>query len=120
MAKLWYLASPYSKYANGIEAAFRDISEQAGWLANNGVFVFSPIAHTHPIATYGKLDHYDYDLMLAWDKLMIDRCDGMLICMLPGYDTSYGVAWEKEQFEKQGKPIVYISPFAIPELSNDQ
>ena len=44
----WYLASPYSKYPEGTQAAFEMACWQAGLLIRAGVPVFSPIAHSHP------------------------------------------------------------------------
>lgn len=114
--RLWYMASPYSKYRPGIEAAFVEASKQAAFLKNNGIDVFAPIPHSHPIAIHGGLDAYDYDLMLSWDKKFIDRCDGLIICMMDGYDISHGVKWEKEQFEKQGKPVYYMTPNEVPNI----
>lgn len=49
-AGLVYLATPYSKYPRGIEAAFVDASRLAACLVRLGISVYSPIAHTHPIA----------------------------------------------------------------------
>lgn len=52
----WYLASPYSKYPAGIEAAFQDICKQTALLIRHKIPVYSPIAHTHPVAIHGEID----------------------------------------------------------------
>lgn len=56
----YYLATPYSRYAAGIEAAFQAASEQAAILVRHGIPVFCPIAHTHPIAIHGDIDPFDH------------------------------------------------------------
>lgn len=48
-----YLATPYSKFEGGLEAAFRAAAEVAAKLVRQGESVYSPICHTHPIAIYG-------------------------------------------------------------------
>ena len=113
---LWYMASPYSKYPGGIEAAFIEASKQAAFLKNNDIDVFAPIPHSHPIAIHGGLDVYDYDLMLNWDKKFIDRCDGIIVCMMDGWTSSHGVNWEIERFIEQHKPIVYMTPNEVPHI----
>jgi len=112
---LWYLASPYSKYPEGMEAAFIEVSKQAAFLKNEaGIDTFVPIAHSHPVAKYGKMDAVDHDLWLAWDKKFIDRCDGMIVCKMPSWENSFGVNWEIDQFKAQGKPIIYMEPNKVP------
>lgn len=116
--RLFYLATPYSKYPGGIEAAFVEASKQAAFLKNHGIDVFAPIPHSHPIAIHGGLDAYDYDLMLSWDKKFIDRCDALIICMMPGWEQSYGVNWEHAEFMKQGKRIYFMIPNEVPNIAN--
>ena len=52
---LVYLATPYSKFPGGIQAAFIDAACIAARLLRAGVKVYSPITHTHPIGRVG--DH---------------------------------------------------------------
>jgi nucleoside 2-deoxyribosyltransferase len=117
-SRLWYMASPYSKYSGGIESAFVEASRQAAFLKNHGIDVFAPIPHSHPIAIHGGLDAYDYDLMLGWDKKFIDRCDGIIVCMMDGWQDSHGVQWEIEKFTQQQKPIIYMTPGEVPNIAN--
>lgn len=119
MGSLFYLASPYTKYHEGVDAAFSAVCKQAAFLKNNGIDVFSPIAHSHPISVHGQLGSYspgdsEYQNLLEWDKKFIDRCDGIIVCMMDGWQESYGVKWEMEQFSKQGKPIFYMTPNTVP------
>src|SRR5436309_1862842 len=59
-ATLYYLATPYSKYPRGLTAAFEDAANLAARLLQVGFRVYSPIAHTHPLAVYGKIDPLDH------------------------------------------------------------
>lgn len=104
----WYLATPYSKHPDGIEAAFREASAAAGVLLGAGVHVYCPIAHTHPIAEYGKLDHYSHDLFLPLDEQMMEHAHGCLVVMMPTWHESRGIKHEIEWFEARRRPVVHL------------
>jgi hypothetical protein len=57
--RLCYLATPYSKFSGGINMAFVEASIFAARLLALGVKIYSPIAHTHPLAIYGNIDPLD-------------------------------------------------------------
>lgn len=105
-----YLATPYSKFEGGLEAAFCAAAQVAASLIRAGECVYSPICHTHPIAIYGGLDPLDHALWLEFDRAMMDRCDSLLVAMLLGWDESKGIRYEIEYFKAAGKPVVYITP----------
>lgn len=114
----YYLATPYSKYEGGIERAFEDTCRVAGALTAVGVCVYSPIAHAHPVATHGLLDHFDHNLWLPLDERMMDSAVACLVADMPGWRDSYGVSHEIAYFRKHGKPVLQI-PFdakTIPSL----
>lgn len=111
--RLVYLATPYSKYPadlGGIEGAFKDASRVAGKLMTKGVKVYSPIAHTHPLAIYGEVDPYSHDIWLPFDQTMMDLADACAVAMMPTWDKSRGIAHEIEVFENVGKPVIYLGP----------
>jgi nucleoside 2-deoxyribosyltransferase len=108
--KLVYLATVYSKCPHGIEWAFREASRTAAHLLQEGVSVFSPIAHTHPIAIYGGLDPYDHAIWLPFDQAMMDACDAMVVGKMQGWTKSVGIAHEIRDFTKKGKPIYGLDP----------
>lgn len=110
LGRLYYVASPYSKYPAGIEQAFRDISAIAARLLRFGYKVFSPIAHTHPIAIYGGIDPLNHDIWLPFDEAIIAKCDGIIVAMMQGWEESHGVNWEIERFKRDGKPVYYFDP----------
>lgn len=115
MPSYYYLASPYSKYEHGIVAAWEDICEQAALLIKAGIPIYSPIAHTHPIAVHGEIDPYAHSIWLPADLPLMQAAEGLIVCMMPGWKESYGISEEIKEFEKAGKPIIYMSPDTIPD-----
>ena len=43
----WYLATPYSKFPGGLDAAYVEACKAQALLIKAGVPVFCPISHTH-------------------------------------------------------------------------
>jgi len=111
----WYLATPYSRYADGLDAAFAEAARQAALLVRAGIPVYSPIAHTHPVAIHGGLDPLDHSIWLPADQAFMDAARGLVVCMMPGWDESYGIAVEIETFERAAKPVIYMAPGCVPE-----
>ena len=107
--KLFYLASPYSKYPGGPDRAHEVICRIAAQLIREGVAVFCPIAHLHPIATYGHMDPLAHDIWLQVDEPLMRECDAMLIAEMAGWKESYGISREIEFFVEAGKPVWRLS-----------
>ncbi len=110
----WYLATPYSKYEAGLEAAFRLACWNAAKLIQAGVRVYSPIAHTHPVAVHGGIDPYDHGIWLPADAPFMDAACGLIVLTAKGWEESYGIRCEIEAFQKAGKPIHYMEPGVVP------
>lgn len=104
----WYLASPYSKYPEGLERAFRAGCRIAGRLIAAGVPVFSPIAHSHSVAILSGLNPRDHATWLRADEWMMRAAAGLLVADMDGWRNSFGVAFEIEEFEQAGKPIMLL------------
>ena len=103
--RLCYLATPYSRYPRGIHFAFVDASAFAAELLKRGVKVYSPIAHTHPLAIYGNVDPLDHDIWLPFDQAMMDASDALIVAEMDGWETSRGIGHEMDYFRAAGKPI---------------
>lgn len=115
-SKLYYLASPYRGYSkivfgevtpDGLQAAYVLAAVIAGKFAESGVFTFSPIAHSHPIAKYSGLDATIDEPWYSWNVMIMKKCDGMIVSKLEGWDKSNGTKFEIEYFEREGKPVYY-------------
>ena len=107
MKRLIYLASPYSHESEAIkEKRFELVCEYAAGLMKQGLFVYSPIAHTHPISRYGLPG--DWDFWESYDTLMISKCDEIKVLQIPGWQESKGVQAEIQLAKELNKPISYI------------
>ncbi len=104
----WYLGSPYSKYPDGTTAAFVAVCIATGWLIGQGVRVYSPIAHTHPVAMHAHMDPLDHEIWMPADEPMMDAAGGLLILKLDTWRDSKGLQIEEQTFRAAGKPVVYV------------
>lgn len=111
-----YVCTPYSRYLGGQEAAFVAAAEYTGWLLAEGLHVYSPIAHSHPIATYTKLDPLDHTIWMRNDRPMIEAAAGAVVIKMFGWEESRGVAEEIALFNALSKPVVYASVTEQDEL----
>ena len=111
----WYLATPYSKYPSGIEAAFEMACRAVAPLIRAGVPVFSPIAHTHPVAMHGRIDPLDHSIWLPADAPMMQAAHGLIVYRAESWERSYGIGEEIKAFQAAGKPIHYLDPGPIPD-----
>lgn len=110
---LVYLATPYTKHRDGIGAAFIDAAKCAAKLVKEHVKVYSPIAHTHPIAIFGGMDPRDHALWLPFDETMMNLSAALVVATMDGWRESYGVNHEIVFFEKARKPIFLLDPHLL-------
>ena len=79
-------------------------------MMSRGHYVFSPIAHTHPIAVSGGMD-LDWTQWEYFDRWFLERCDELLVLMLPDWTLSKGVAAKMAIARELGKPVEYCGRF---------
>lgn len=104
-----YLASPYSHNSRDIrQERFCQAVEHAAMMMRAGEHVFSPIAHTHPIASHGLPKGFDF--WESFDRWYIERCDKVVVLMLRGWEDSNGVEWEVKFATDRGMPVYYLDP----------
>lgn len=115
----WYLASPYSKFPQGLDAAFRVVSENAALLVRHKIPVYSPIAHTHPIAIFGGMDPLDHSIWLPADEPFMQGAHGLIVLRMDTWEISYGIGEEIKAFREASKPIVYMDPGIVPQELSD-
>lgn len=101
------MATPYSKYKEGVEAAFRHSAKAAGHLFNNGVVIFAPICHSHPIAAINNIGG-TIETWAILDEPFLNNAIGIIVIKMPGWDESTGIAWEIEYMKSLNKPVLYM------------
>lgn len=90
---LIYLASPYShSNPDVVIRRFNHISYIAGQMIADGLMVYAPICHSHPIAKQGCAD--TWEMWSALDLEMLSRCDELWVAKMQGWETSTGVTAE--------------------------
>lgn len=107
-----YLASPYSHPDPKVrEERFRLACRKSAEYLLGGISVFSPIAHSHPIADYlPEAMRLDIDLWMLADLPMLRFAKELHVLCIQGWDVSKGVAREIEYARQVGIPIVRVFP----------
>lgn len=104
-----YLASPYTHPdLKVVEERFKAVCAVSSEIMRRNIELFSPIAHTHPIAMAGGLPT-DWDFWKRFDEWFIQRCDQLWVLMLDGWRNSKGVAAEIEIASAYRKPVRYLT-----------
>lgn len=110
-----YLATPYNHPSAKVRnARFKIACRIAAFLMREGIFLFCPIAHTHPIAEEGELPK-GWDYWQAYDRKMLYRCTELWVAMMEGWDKSEGIRGEVEIAQELGIPIVRFDPLEVLE-----
>jgi nucleoside 2-deoxyribosyltransferase len=108
-----YLACPYS--INGVSSNevkqhnFEVASKIAAKLMQEGLVVFSPISHSHPIQVHGDMPTNDLSFWMTQDLPFVEFCDVLAVIQLPGWDVSPGVKNELMYAKQLQKEIYYIT-----------
>ena len=106
-----YLASPYSDPDPAVrQARFEAVCREAARLIEQGIVVFSPIAHSHPICIHGGLDPDDLGLWMGFDGWFLRAAGEVCVLMLAGWLESKGVAAEVRMAKALRKPVTYVNP----------
>ena len=106
---LIYLVSPYNHNDPRVrEHRFDQVCLCASRLMNKGHFIFSPIAHTHPIAAYGLPKGWEF--WERYDTAIIERVDEVWVLMIDGWEASTGVSAEICMAVRLGKPVWMVDP----------
>ncbi len=118
----WYLATPYTNYPEGLDRAADFAAEQAALLLKAGHDVFSPVVHSHWVATAapeGTFDLTDGDFWLERDAPFMRASRGLIFLKAPSWEKSSGMLRELVWFVEQGKPVVFMEPGKVPSLDHD-
>lgn len=118
MQKVIYLASPYTHPESAVlEARCRAAQQAAAQLMQEGVAVFSPIAHSHGVADFmPETMRLDGEFWLGQDLPLLARCDELHVLCLPGWEASKGVQAEIAFARERDIPVTFIpQAWAMPE-----
>jgi hypothetical protein len=75
---LYYLATPYTKFSSGLDAAHEMACRAAAECFDDGILVFCPIAHTHRIAQLLGIG-VGFDIWKSLDEEMMAACSGIIV-----------------------------------------
>lgn len=107
----WYVATPYTKFPAGHEAAAFMAARLTAKLMRAGVRCFSPIAHSHSVCIAGLQDmQHDSDFWCDHDEPLMEAAGGLLVVMAEGWSNSSGISREIDHFKHRNKPVVYWDP----------
>lgn len=107
-SKLFYLATPYSHEDPVVRGArFHMACDVTGFLMAHGLHVFSPIAHTHPIACRCDLPK-GFDFWEKYDRCILSRCTDLLLLKADGWRESRGVQAERRIALELGLRIHFV------------
>lgn len=107
---LIYLSSPYTHKSEDVEQErFEQALLAAGYLINSLELVFSPIAHSHPIAKACKLSG-SYDYWIRLNQAWIRACARLYLLQIPGWKESIGVRAEFDYAQALKTPVFLMVP----------
>ena len=103
-----YMASPYYHTDPTVRhARFQAACLAAGWAIANGLYLYSPIAHTASIANFCDLPH-SFDFWEHFDTVGVGSCHDFYILKIPGWEESVGIWREINIAEDMGKNMFFI------------
>ncbi len=105
-----YLATPYTKVPDGLDLAYWRSCELAAKLIRAGLIVFSPIAHSHPVAIHGGINPLDLGLWMRQCEGLMPAFKLLLVGKLPWWQESVGIMREINWFRGLNRPVLYIDP----------
>lgn len=111
----WYLATPYRAYKGPRAVAYGHAARQAALFSDAGIPVFSPIVHSHIIASHTERLVEESPEWVDLDMPMVRAARGVIVCMLPGWEQSAGIHRECSEAIKLGKQVIHMTPGQIPE-----
>ena len=104
-----YLSTPYTHPDPDVmEERFRAACRVAWRLMNEGMVVYSPIAHNHTIVSISGVLPWGWDFWEKFDRHMIALSEKVVIVMIDGWKDSKGIKAEFDIAQELGKPVEFI------------
>ena len=108
--RLYYLASPYSHPDPKVrQARYEEQGRIAVELIHKGYHLIAPIEMCHHLSKLHQLPT-GYQYWQARDRLLIERCDGLIACKMDGWEDSIGMKDEIKYAEFLDKEVLYYDP----------
>lgn len=105
---LIYLATPYSHPDEDVqEKRFLEVNRVASDLMRRGIYVYSPISHTYPIALAGDLPK-SWEFWQTYCRIMLGVCSKLIVLMQDGWQQSIGVQREISIAREMDIPIEFM------------
>lgn len=105
-----YLASPYTHPSTSVmQERYEQALDATAKLLKQGIHVYSPIVHSHPLALQYELPR-DHEFWQEYNGAMLEEASRLLVLRLPGWAESRGVCWELEEAARLDLPIEYLTP----------
>lgn len=105
----WYLASPFTNYPAGHEAAWLEISRIRGELLQLGIFSYSPIAESWGAVHQLKLPT-DHRFWQGDNLSKMRPATGIIVARMVSWEISEGLKNEIMWFMVERKPLVWLDP----------
>lgn len=103
-----YIATPYTHKSKAVmQARYEQVNAYSAHLMQQGVIVFSPISHTHPIAVQHSLP-VAYEFWQKHCETFVRACGAMHVLAQDGWTCSVGVEAEMRLAKSSGIPIKII------------
>ncbi len=107
MKDINYLGSPYSHELKSVQnMRYWAVSDVAGKLMRDGMYIFSPIVHAHSFAHY--IENWTWEDFKPYDDAFLTACGELYVLMLDGWKESVGLTWEINRARELGKDITYL------------
>src|SRR3989338_9465268 len=108
--RYYYLAQPYYGTELEIKQRVTIAHEVCFKFLQQGVPVFSPLAHNHAIIEQAPplTSEQRRDIFLTFDFVMLRSAAAMIVLKIPGWKQSHGLQCELEFCVKQDIPVLYV------------
>lgn len=104
-----YLAIPYTDPDPEVmRQRFELANRKAAEFMKQGLLIYSPISHSHPIAQYGL--PLDWEYWQHYDQEILSICDELIIVMADGWKESRGIKAETASAIEMGIVVSYALP----------
>ena len=111
-----YLASPYSHPNPAVrEQRFHAACVTTARLLREGRLVYSPVVHGHPLVRFGLPS--DWSFWERHDRPHLESCSEVVVLTLEGWEQSVGLQAELRHARVLGKPVRYVEPDELRDVT---